>query len=117
MATAADERAKTVFQFLSRSLGLALLAAALVFAVLDITRSITASALVVTPFFRTFVDMAPQMAVNLEASLRGVHPVLWDPVGLFVLSLPTWLILWFLAMLFLWAGQKSRERFGRFASH
>ena len=106
-----------MFQFLSRSLGLALLAAALVFAVLDITRSITASALVVTPLARTFVDMAPQMAANLETSLTALHPYAWDPVAVFVLALPTWLVLWFLAMLFMWAGQKSRERYGRFASH
>ena len=106
-----------MFQFLSRSVGLALLAAALVFAVLDITRSITASALVITPFATTFTDLAPQMAANVKTSLEGIHPLAWDPVATFVFALPTWLILWFVAMLFMWLGQKTRERYGRFASH
>lgn len=106
-----------MFQFLSRSLGLALLAAALVFAVLDITRSITASALVITPFADTFADLAPQMFVNLRGTLEGLHPLAWNPVATFVLALPTWLILWFVSMLLLWLGQKTRERYGRFAGY
>ena len=106
-----------MFHFLTRAIGYVLLAAALVFAILDTTRSITASELVITPLARTIDAWAPgslaDWRVGVEASL---HPLVWDPVIVFALRLPTWLVAWFLSMLALWLGQRSPDRLGRFAS-
>ena len=56
------------------------------------------------------------MAASQNAVETFGHPVLWNPVISTVLALPAFLILWILAILMLWIGQKREDRFGRFAS-
>jgi len=106
-----------VFSFLFKILGLFTLALALVLAVLDITRSITASEMVLTSLASTWANISP---ATLEASRDAVqiwtHPVLWDPILLFLLQLPSWLVFWLVAMIFLKLGQKRENPYGRFAS-
>ena len=104
-----------MFQFLLRATGLVLLAIALVFAILDITRSISASQFVVTALANTIDAMAPGVLSGWREGASSLHPLVWDPVVMTVLTLPTWLVVWFVAMVAMWLGQKTRGRYGRFA--
>ncbi len=106
-----------MFHFVFRTIGLLVLALALVLAVLDITRSITASSMILTPLGTSWAAINPQ---SLESSKQAVetliHPFLWDPVIMFALKLPSWLVFCFLALVLMWLGQKREDPFGRFAS-
>ncbi len=93
-----------------------LLALAVLLAVLDITRSITASSLVITSLLETWSAIN---ATSLEATRTLVEnwmAVLWDPVLLILLQLPSWLVLGALSMLLFWLGGRRATRLGRFAS-
>ncbi|MEN0040457.1 MAG: hypothetical protein AAF764_03875 [Pseudomonadota bacterium] len=105
-----------MFSILLRVVGLAILALALVLAVLDITRTISASAPVLTPLNELWQNISAASLEWLQTSATNIHALLWDPVLLFVLQLPGWLVFFLLAMLMMWAGQPADDRFGRFAS-
>lgn len=106
-----------MFQLLFRMLGFFVLALALVLAILDITRSITAEAIIMTSLASSWISINPEtLASSRDAVVTLVHPLLWDPVLTNILALPSWLILWFLSMILLWLGQRREARYGRFAS-
>ena len=106
-----------MFSFVFRLLGFVILALALVLVVLDITRSITASSLVLTSLGEAWVGFN---SVSFEAAKDTVtnvlHPAIWDNIIAFILVLPSWLMFLLLAMILLWLGRKKKSRFGRFAS-
>ena len=106
-----------MFHFLFKILGLFVLALAVVLAVLDITRSITASDVVLTPLASSWAAVSPQSLLSSrELVQEWVHPYLWDPVLTFILKLPSWLVFCLLAMIFLKLGQRKENPYGRFAS-
>jgi hypothetical protein len=106
-----------VFHFIFRAIGMVILALALVTAVLDLTRSIAASGVVMTSFAAAWESMSPTSFKSASAAIQSwTHPLVWDPMIVFVLGLPSWLVLWLIAMIFLWLGQKRRNPYGRFAS-
>ena len=106
-----------MFHFVFKVFGLITLALSLVLAVLDITRSITASELILTPLAQTWSSFNAKSLADAKTSIEQlIHPFLWDPVLLTVLKLPSWLVLWFLAMVLLKLGQRRETPFGRFAS-
>lgn len=106
-----------MFHFVFRIVGLFVLALALVLAVLDITRSITASTIILTPLASSWAAVSPQSLLLARDSVSSwVHPFLWDPVIVFLLKLPSWLIFWFVAMVLMWLGQRRENPYGRFAS-
>ena len=93
------------------------LAAALVAAVLDLTRSIAASKLFITSFGTIWQSFAPGSFQSMQEKVVAyTHPVLWDPTLLTFLSLPGWLVLWLFAMILLYIGQKKENPYRRFAS-
>lgn len=91
------------------------LAAAVVAAVLDATRSITASRLVLTPLAESWRESFPrgfeQARETFEAS--GLD-FLWDPVLLGLLALPGFAVFLLAALLFHMLGRPRRGP-GRFA--
>ena len=105
-----------MFHFIFRISGLFFLALAVVLMVLDLTRSISASEFVLTPAIQTWQSLSPQ---TLEASKTAIEnwilPFAWDPMLLFILKLPTWAIMWVVAMLLLLFGQKRESPYGRFS--
>ena len=106
-----------LFHFVFKILGLFVLALAVVLAVLDITRSITASEITLTPLASTWAAISPAtLLAGRDLVQAWTHPYLWDPVLTFVLQLPSWLICWLLAMIFLKLGQRRENPYGRFAS-
>ena len=108
---------KHVFHFIFKILGLFVLALAVVLAVLDLTRSITASEITLTPLASSWNSVSRDTLLSFkDLVLAWTHPYLWDPVLLFVLQLPSWLVFWLLSMILLKLGQRRENPYGRFAS-
>jgi hypothetical protein len=93
-----------------RFLGIWLLAAAVVAVVIDGTRSIADSALVVTPLGQTWFQLHPTSLNGLQVLVeRNVSPYLWDPVITTILRQPTAVVAAVLALVFLVAGRPKRD--------
>lgn len=106
-----------MFHFLFKIVGLFVLAMAVVLAVLDITRSITASEIILTPLAGSWAAVSPETLLSTQELVQTwTHPYLWDPVLIFMLQLPSWLVFWLLAMVLLKLGQRRENPYGRFAS-
>lgn len=102
--------------FLARSIGLVLLAVAVVSAVLDLTRTVAASAPVVTPLGESWSAVSPgTRALARAAVTERVAPFVWDGPVTWALALPTWAVFGALALLFLWAGRSRAGDYGRYA--
>ncbi len=100
-----------MFKFVLRVLGLLCLALAVVALLLDVTRSIADSALVITPLGVDWFRLSPS-TLNLSQALvqRYVHPVAWDPVIQWVLRSPSWAVFGVLALLFGFIGRNRRQK-------
>ena len=106
-----------MFSFLSRVIGLFLLAIALVAAVVDISKSIGASEIVITQLGATWVSLSITSIQAAQGAIQGyIHPLIWDPGIQWILLWPTWLVAGILAFLFLLLGRRRRKKFGRVAS-
>ena len=106
-----------LFGFVFRILGLFVLALALVFAVLDITRSITASEFVLTPLQDTWKSLSEPSLASAQVFVETwTHAFLWDPIFTTILKLPSWAIFWLVAMILLKIGERRQNPYGRFAS-
>lgn len=106
-----------MFSFLFRAIGYVTLALALVLAVLDITRSITAGAPVLTSIGQSWSSISPATLLQARETVTTMlPPFVWDPVINAVLTLPSWLLFWLVAMFLLWIGQRRDNPYGRFAS-
>jgi hypothetical protein len=65
---------------------------------------------VFTSLLKHWSDFAPQSLKAAQTSVQTrMHPVLWDPVILSLLSLPAWISLTVLAILSFWAGRPRRR--------
>lgn len=91
------------------------LAIAVIMAVLDATRSVAASALVMTPLGRSWLAVSPE---TLEATRKFVetnlYPLLWDPVVTGILGSPGFVVFGVLALLLYAIGHRPARRAGRF---
>ena len=99
--------------FLSRFLGLWLIAGALVALVIDATKTIAASALTVTPLLKAWADlnMASKVAAQQFIQQRieaYIGHWLWDPVIQTLLLLPTWAVLGAAGFLLTYLGRRRR---------
>ena len=107
-----------MFHFLFKIIGLFVLALAVVLAVLDITRSITASEIILTPLASSWATVSPKSLLDTRDLVQAwAHPYLWDPVVVTMLKLPSWLVFWLVSMILLRMGQRRQSQYGRFASH
>lgn len=93
-----------------RILGLFTLAIALITAVLDLTRSIADSAIVMTPLGKDWFDLSLS-SLNLTQAIvqRYIHPAIWDPGIQTILQLPSWVVFSVLAILFFWVGRQRKQ--------
>lgn len=104
-----------MLSFLARAVGLVLLAVAVVSAVLDLTRTVAASALVATPLGESWSAVSPgTRALAQEAVSERLAPFVWDGPVTWLLALPTWAVFGALAVLLLWAGRR-RATYSRYA--
>lgn len=101
-----------MIRFVFRILGFFLLAGAFAALVIDGTRSIAAGVLSLTPFGKTIAWLAPDKIQSLKPTLDHLTPLLWDPVMVHLLLLPTWLVVGVVGTLIMVLGQKPRPKIG-----
>jgi hypothetical protein len=102
-----------MISFLSRFVGLWLIAGALVALVIDATRSIAASTVTVTPLGVAWFNISPSsLMLTQEFVQRRVEAYighwLWDPIIQWILMMPGWLVLGALGALFAYLGRRRR---------
>jgi hypothetical protein len=100
-----------MLRFLSRFLGVWLVAGALVFAVVDGAKSIAASLVVVTPLSETLAMLAERDAAMPAAPVQAPWPL--DAALAWLLAAPTAVALLVLGVFFLAVGRRRRPRLGR----
>jgi hypothetical protein len=99
-----------MLRFLSRFVGLWLLAGALVALVVDGAKTIAAGEIVTTPLGQLWYSISPSgIAIAQAAVQRHVHPLLWDPVIQSILIAPTFVVLGILGALLMLLGRKKQR--------
>ncbi|GAB4362963.1 MAG: hypothetical protein Kow0026_27160 [Oricola sp.] len=100
-----------MIRLLFRAIAVFCFAVAVMFVVIDATRSIGVSSPVVTPFAESFELAAPQVLENLKAWLGRSAPEFVSGVLLAsLLALPTFVVFAALALLFWLLGRPPRPR-------
>ncbi|MDD9910165.1 MAG: hypothetical protein OXR62_10780 [Ahrensia sp.] len=95
-----------------------LLALAVVLAMIDITRSVAASQIVLTPLVDSWVTINQASFDAVRSAVEAwTMDFIWDPVLLWALKIPSWLALGAVSLLLAWLGRSRSQPFGRFASH
>ncbi|MEL7428607.1 MAG: hypothetical protein AAFN43_01285 [Pseudomonadota bacterium] len=107
-----------MLRLITKMIGIVLLVFAVIAAVLDLTRSIANSAMTITALGQDWADFNRESLLLLQPAVeRYLHPFFWDPVIQNILLMPSWLVFFVLALIFLWMGRKRRrnwqERFGK----
>ncbi|MBB3976507.1 hypothetical protein GGQ64_001696 [Rhizobium azooxidifex] len=106
-----------MIRFVFRMLSLVALALAVMAASLDAIQSVAASTPVLTPLAVAWSAVSPEsIAFVADTLMNRVHPVLWDPATLWVLSQPAAIVLLVLALLLWMIGYKRRPFAGRFTA-
>jgi hypothetical protein len=102
-----------MFRFLFRFIGLWLLAGAFVAFVIDGTRSISAAHIVITRSGDAWESLHPATFDAMRSWVELHLPMwVWNPVILFVLLTPLWIILGALGLLLVLIGRKRRHPIG-----
>ena len=101
-----------MFRFLLRVLGFLILAAGFVGLVIDGTRSIANSQVILTPMGELAFSLFPRSFPLLEPAVTRLSPVLWDPVVRTLLLLPASVAGFALGALLLWLGRRRPEPIG-----
>ena len=101
-----------MLRFLFRSLGVLMLAVAFAALIVDGTRSIAAGAIAVMPLGHALSTLSPDLFVRLHAGIEARAPVLWDPVLVTILLLPTWLVVGVLAIILIALTGRPRPKIG-----
>ncbi len=105
-----------MFRFLFRLMAMVALAIAVIMAVVDATRTIAASELVLTPLNTSWLTVSPDTLGALQVFVaENAHPLLWDPVIVSILALPGAVIFAVLAFLLFAIGRKPDRRGAGFA--
>ena len=104
-----------MFRFLFRLLATFALAVGVVMAVLDVTRTIAASRLVLTPLADSWRSVSPETLEQFQSFVTGyAHPLAWDPITVFILGLPGFVVFGVLAFLLYAIGHRPERRIGTF---
>ena len=100
-----------MIRFLLRALAVLFLAVTVIFAVVDVTRSVGASTLTMTPLADSWDGLAPGTRDAVGAWLASaLHPLLGDPVLATFAGWPTFIVSGGLALLLALAGGIRRRR-------
>jgi hypothetical protein len=85
------------------------LAGAFAAAVIDGARSLADQKLTLTPLGNALGSQFPAKMAALPALARKIHPLLWDPVLLWVLYRPTFVDLAVLGLVFMLISRSRRD--------
>ncbi|MEO5755521.1 MAG: hypothetical protein ABIQ51_01575 [Mesorhizobium sp.] len=103
-------------RFVFRLAAMVALSISVIMAVLDATRTVAASALVLTPLNASWLAVSPDTRAAFETFIRGkVNPLLWDGAIAWVLNQPGFAVFAVLAFLLYALGYRRRPRTGQFA--
>lgn len=102
-----------MIKFIARFIGLWLIAGALVALVVDGTKTIAASTLTVTPLGQSWYAISPTSLMSAQSFIQGTVEAyighwLWDPLIVWILLLPTWLVLGLIGAWLVYVGRKRR---------
>ena len=96
-----------MFRFLFRLMAMIALAIAVIMAVVDATRTIAASELVLTPLSTSWLAASPDTLGALQMFVaENAHALLWDPVIVSILAQPGAIIFAMLSLLLFAIGRK-----------
>jgi len=99
-----------MLRFLSRFVGLWLLAGALVALVVDGAKTIAAGEIETTPLEQMWAALSPATLASSQAAiLQGGSPWLWDRLIEPVVSAPGFVVLGVLGIVLIVVGRKKRE--------
>lgn len=105
-----------MLRFLFRLAAMVALSVAVIMAVLDATRSVAASALVMTPLNSSWLAVSPDTRAAFETFVRAkANPIVWDGGIAWVLAQPGFAVFAVLALLLYAIGYRRRRRGGEFA--
>ncbi|MGB7285801.1 MAG: hypothetical protein WBC71_02615 [Salaquimonas sp.] len=94
-----------------RILALFALAMALITAVLDITRSIADSSLIMTSLGVDWFNVSPSTLQAAQPAVQNyLHPILWDPIIQTILLSPSWFVFGVLWLILSLLGRNRRSR-------
>jgi hypothetical protein len=106
-----------MLRFLFRLAAMVALSVSVIMAVLDTTRTVAASALVLTPLKTSWLAVSPDTLAAFAIFIREkASPLLWDGLITRVLDLPGFAVFAALALLFYAIGYRRTKRTGRFAA-
>ena len=98
-----------MIRFLTRAVGLLVLAAGFAVFVVDGTRSIAGGELSITPLSELLKSRLPALEQIVD---RNLHPLLWDPLALGLLRLPAWLVLSLFGLLLIGVAARRKPAVG-----
>ncbi|MBN9249442.1 MAG: hypothetical protein J0I86_02490 [Mesorhizobium sp.] len=106
-----------MFRFVFRLTAMISLSIAVIMAVLDATRTVAASQLVLTPLKMSWNAVSPQTMSSAEVFVREkMAPVLWDVGANWLLSLPGCVVFAGLALAFYAVGYRRERTTRRYAA-
>ncbi|PTM97306.1 hypothetical protein [Mycoplana dimorpha] len=106
-----------MLRFFLRLLSLAVLTMAVMAATLDVIQSVASSEPVFTPLAVTWSAASPEsLAFVADTIMNRLHPKLWDPVALWLLSQPASVVLLGVSLLLWMAGYRRHRPAGRFTA-
>ncbi|MER8883009.1 hypothetical protein NKJ73_02240 [Mesorhizobium sp. M0074] len=106
-----------MFRFVFRFAAMVALSVSVIMAVLDATRSVAASALVMTPLNASWLAVSPDTRSAFESFVRDkINPLLWDGAIAWVLSQPGFAVFAVLAFILYAIGYRRQRPSGRFAA-
>lgn len=106
-----------MLRFLFRLAAMVALSVSVIMAVLDTTRSVAASALVMTPLNTSWLAVSPDTRSAFESFVRDkAGSLLWDGAIAWVLDQPGFAVFAVLAFILYMVGYRRERPTGRFAA-
>lgn len=100
-----------MIRYLLRLLAMIALAVAVILAVVDATRSVAESQLVMTPLAQSWSELSPNSIAAFRAWVEAkLHPAVWDPVLAAVVALPGFAVFGLIALLLYALGRRPQRR-------
>jgi len=100
-----------MFRFIFRLAAMVALSVSVIMAVVDATRSVAASALVMTPLNASWLAVSPDTRAAFETFVRAkAYPLVWDGIIAWVLAQPGFAVFAVLAFLLHAIGYRRQRR-------